>query len=814
MTAGVAGDHAVGGRQHGRLFRKYVMLIVLLVSGALIVSGLVELYFSYRENESALARLQQEKAQGAANTIRDFLSDQERALGWAAGTPTAGQRRDDFTRLLRLAPAITDLSFLDQGGLEQLRVSRLAMNVVGSGTPYTNDPRFTEPRPNRAYFGPVYFRNESEPYMTIARRDDPNGVISAEVNLKLIWDVITQIRVGTAGYAYVVDEAGQLVAHPDISLVLRKTDLSGFSHVQDAKAAPRRVPGAIEQPIITRDIQGRQMLTAFALVEPPGWFVFVDQPLEEALSGLYASIARTIVLVLLGIALSIVASLVLARRMVTPIRALQAGAVQIGAGALDQSIDIRTGDELETLAHEFNRMTSRLRESYALLERRVEERTHELRESLDQQTATSEILRVIASSPTDLEPVLEAVAESAARLCDAADAVIFRLEGNVLKQAAAYGSTPTAARRAGLPLTRGSVNGRAVIDRQTIHLRDLAAEPESEFPEGLALREHSGNRTTLATPLMREDVPLGTIMIRRLEVRPFTDQQIDLLRTFADQAVIAIENERLFQELEQKNRELEIASQHKSEFLANMSHELRTPLNAVIGFSEVLSEKMFGDLNERQEEYLNDILTSGQHLLSLINDILDLSKVEAGRMELELSEFSMPQALENGLTMIRERAGRHGINLTLDLDTNLELVEADERKIKQMVFNLLSNAVKFTPDGGSVTLGAHLVGDEVHISVTDTGIGIPEKDLMLIFEEFRQSTQGWHGSGRPEGTGLGLALTRNFAELHGGRIWVQSKVGVGSTFTFAIPSRQSSSNGRPANEVSEVDLTPLRDAHG
>ena len=212
------------------------------------------------------------------------------------------------------------------------------------------------------------------------------------------------------------------------------------------------------------------------------------------------------------------------------------------------------------------------------------------------------------------------------------------------------------------------MNGRAVIDRRTIHVRDLAAEPSSEFPEGRALSEHIGNRTTLATPLLREGVPLGTIMIRRLEVRPFTNQQIDLLRTFADQAVIAIENVRLFQALEQKNLELEVASQHKSEFLANMSHELRTPLNAIIGFSEVLSEKMFGDLNERQEEYLNDILTSGQHLLSLINDILDLSKVEAGRMELDLSEFSLPQSLENGLTMVKERAGRHGIALGIQLD--------------------------------------------------------------------------------------------------------------------------------------------------
>ncbi|MFN0074048.1 MAG: ATP-binding protein [Chloroflexota bacterium] len=785
------GDHALIGRQHGRLFRKYVLLIVLLVSGALIASGLIELYFSYRENETALARLQQEKALGAAATIRDFLGDQERALGWAAGAANPAQRRDDFTRLLRLAPAITDLSFIDTSGQEQLRVSRLAMNVVGSGTDVSADPRFTEPRPNRPYFGPVYFRNESEPYMTIARRDDPNGVISAEVNLKLIWDVVSQIRVGTAGYAYVVDESGQLVAHPDISLVLRKTDLSSATQVQEARAAPRRVLGGTDQPSIARDLQGRQTLTAYSLVEPPGWFVFVDQPVEEALSGLYASIVRTVVLLVLGIGLSIIASLALARSMVTPIRALQAGAAQIGEGALDQRIEIHTGDELEALAESFNRMTAQLHESYATLERRVEERTHELRETLDQQTATGEILRVIASSPNDLQPVLNAVAANAARLCEATDAVIFRVEGDILREAASFGSLPTAARQAGLPISRGSVNGRAVIDRQTIHVHDLAAEPESEYPEGRALREHIGNRTTLATPLLREGVPQGTIMIRRLEVRPFTDQQIELLRTFADQAVIAIENVRLFQELEAKNRELEVASLHKSEFLANMSHELRTPLNAIIGFSEVLSEKMFGELNERQEEYLNDILTSGQHLLSLINDILDLSKVEAGHMELEPAEFPVAALLENGLTMVKERASRHGIALTLELTPDLDMVEADERKLKQMVFNLLSNAVKFTPEGGAVTLSACSVGQELHIAVRDTGIGIPPGDLEMIFEEFRQSSDG-RGSGRPEGTGLGLALTRRFAELHGGRVWVKSEVGVGSTFTIAIPMIQRS----------------------
>lgn len=448
------------------------------------------------------------------------------------------------------------------------------------------------------------------------------------------------------------------------------------------------------------------------------------------------------------------------------------------------------------------------RDSYATLERRLAERTRELRDALDQQTATAEILRVIASSPTDLQHVLDAVAVSAARVCEADGAIIHRLEGGKLRPVAACGSLqplreridaatyrPEAAMDAAdqpvaLALDRSSPPGRAVVDRQLIHVEDLVKVLDTEFPSARINQQRFGTRTVLAAPLLREGLPVGDILVVRQEPQPFSEKQIALLRTFADQAVIAIENVRLFQELERKNRELEVASQHKSEFLANMSHELRTPLNAIIGFSEVLSEKMFGELNDRQEEYLNDILTSGQHLLALINDILDLAKVEAGHMELEPAELSLPSALENGLTMVKERAARHGIALHLDIGPDLELIEADERKLKQMVFNLLSNAVKFTPDGGSVTLSAHRSGEMLRVAVSDTGIGIPESDRELIFDEFRQSGDG-RGRGRPEGTGLGLALTRRFAELHGGRIRVESEVGVGSTFTIEIPARQS-----------------------
>jgi signal transduction histidine kinase len=416
----------------------------------------------------------------------------------------------------------------------------------------------------------------------------------------------------------------------------------------------------------------------------------------------------------------------------------------------------------------------------------LEARNSALTESLEQQTATSEILRVISSSPTDAQPVFDAIAANAAHLCSANDAQLLRVEGEILRLVAAFGvSAMPSVRR----LTRGHLVGRAVIDRKTIHVRDLE-QALAEYPESTAAQY--GVQSALAVPLLRDGVALGVIRISRTEIQPFTDKQIALLQTFADQAVIAIENVRLFKELEasnqeiaEKSRQVEVASQHKSEFLANMSHELRTPLNAVIGFSEVLTDRMFGELNEKQEEYLKDIHASGTHLLSLINDILDLSKVEAGRMELELTDFHLPTALDNALMLVRERAGRRSLALQMSVDERLGQIRADERKIRQVVLNLLSNAIKFTPEGGRIEVAAVSKDESVEVSVSDTGVGIAPEDQQAVFEEFRQVGAA---EKKAEGTGLGLTLCRKFIELHGGRIWVKSQVGVGSTFTFTIPA--------------------------
>ncbi|HEV8468319.1 MAG TPA: GAF domain-containing protein [Candidatus Limnocylindria bacterium] len=415
----------------------------------------------------------------------------------------------------------------------------------------------------------------------------------------------------------------------------------------------------------------------------------------------------------------------------------------------------------------------------------------ETRAALERETAVGNVLKTLSRTVFDLEPALEAVVESAARLADADVAWMTKqVDAGTFGWGARYAKSGDpdvifGQRELGGNLlhVQGSVMNRLIRERRTIHVPDMAAEPDLLSKSRVV--QETRSRSVLGVPVLSESDVLGAIVLGRLAVRPFSDREIQLVETFADQAAIAIQNVRLFNEIQQKSGQLEVASRHKSEFLANMSHELRTPLNAIIGFSEVLLERMFGELNTKQEDYLRDILGSGRHLLTLINDILDLSKIEAGRMELERSIFSLRTALENGVTMVRERAGRHDIAIALDLGQGLEEVAGDERKIKQVIYNLLSNAVKFTPDGGRVNVTAARENGTATVTVRDTGIGIAPEDQERIFEEFSQVGRDPERS--REGTGLGLTLSKRFVELHGGTIKVESAPGQGSSFTFTLP---------------------------
>jgi signal transduction histidine kinase len=779
------------GRRRAGLFQKYFAFIVLLVSGGLVASGAIGLYFSYQETRNSLVSLQREKALTAAVRIEHFLRDIESQLGWTAlpyveaARDPMESRRLDFLRLLRQAPAVTEVAHLDLRGREQLMVSRLAMDRVGAGTDFSAEPRFVEARKARTWFGPVYFRKETEPYMPIAIPEarDRAGVTVVEVNLKFIWDVISRIRIGQKGIAYVVDDKGYLIAHPDISLVLRKVNLSELPQVRDALAAGpdgewREVPEA-------RDSGGEPVLSAYSRVPQTNWRVFVEEPTTAVFAPLYDALLRTIFLLVAGIVISVFASLFLARRMVNPVRALQAGAEKIRAGDLNARIEVRTGDELEDLAGRFNTMTEQLRESYADLEKKVEDRTAELRDSLEQQTASSNVLKVISGSPSDVMPVFDAIVRSVRELGGAANAYAFRYDGELLHFITCTDTRPEVLEklRAKGPFApdESTMSGRVVLARRALQIADLASEPGYN-PDS---RTVATSGRMLGVPMLREGVPIGALNVAWPEPGEVPEKFVRLLQTFADQAVIAVENVRLFNETQEKSRQLEAANKHKSDFLANMSHELRTPLNAIIGFSEVMLGGMAGTMPEKQKEFIGDIRDSGRHLLALINDILDLSKIEAGRMELDVVRFDVQAAIANAMTLVRGRAERHGIRLDTEIAPEVGSYDGDERKFKQIVLNLLTNAVKFTPEGGRVTMGAQRVNGAYVFAVTDTGIGIAPEDHGRIFEEFRQVGNDY--ARKAEGTGLGLALTKRLVELHGGAISVESEPGKGSKFRFTLP---------------------------
>ena len=422
----------------------------------------------------------------------------------------------------------------------------------------------------------------------------------------------------------------------------------------------------------------------------------------------------------------------------------------------------------------------------------LQARTRDLGQSVEELRAIGEVSRAV-SSTLDLDAVLEAIVARAVDLSSAQGGVIYEYdeahEAFTHVRASHHVDDALAELLRSAPIRLGEgVSGRAAVLRAPVQVPDALDERTYEVARIRAIFERYGYRSLLALPLLFEDQVLGVLVVWRREAGEFAPEILSLLQTFASQCVVAIRNAHLFRELERKSRQLEAASQHKSEFLANMSHELRTPLNAIIGFSEVLSERMFGEVNAKQDEYLRDIHASGQHLLSLINDILDLSKIEAGRMELELTEFDLPSAIDNALMLVRERAGRRGITLQNTADARLGRVRADERKVRQILLNLLSNAIKFTPAGGRIEVLAAARDSLVEVAITDTGVGIAPEDQDAVFEEFRQVGTA---DKKVEGTGLGLTLCRKFVELHGGTIGVKSQIGVGSTFTFTIPLREA-----------------------
>jgi signal transduction histidine kinase/HAMP domain-containing protein len=796
-----SGKVSPGGRR-GRIVRRYFLVFAVLVGGSLVTSAVVEMVFRFQETHRSLALLHERTAELAALRIRDYVDDIAQAVQLTAQTREVVENGItanyifDLRNLLKNVPATRNLIVVGPDGRERLRQSRIGPSRPDPSADHTADPFFTAARGGRTYFGPVTFPPDSlEPRMMVAVPIERfpgqvDGVLAAEVNVRYVLDVIREIRVGKTGYAYVVNEAGILIAHPDLHLVLQRSNVSGLSQLAGAKGGSAK--GA---PQIHKNFAGHRVLASSVRIPTLGWTVLVEQPLAEAFSPLYASLARTGGILLLVCVLAVGAAARLGRRVVRPIEALRQGADRLGAGELEARLAVHTGDEFEALAEDFNRMAGRLHEAYAGLEQKVADRTHALKQSVEELQALGETLRAVSAS-LDLERVLQTIVVHATELSRSDGGVIFEFEetGRVFR-VRAWHLLPSSVIQtlvdAPPALGEGAV-GRAAATGRPAQVPDVALDPTYPYKE---INLRAGLRSLLAVPMLQADRVVGGIVLARRAVGGFADKEVDLLRNFANGSAIAIQNARLFRELERKNEALVLASQHKSAFLANMSHELRTPMNAILGFTELLLDGIYGELGERVLDPVQEINRNGRHLLALINDILDLTKIEAGRMDLAMGDYVVRDVLDAVLATARPLAAEKGLTLEAAVEGEIGPCYGDGKRITQVLLNLVGNAVKFT-HRGRVDVRVSAADGQVHYSVADTGIGISPQDLEAIFDEFRQGDASV--TKEYSGTGLGLSIARRFVEMHGGRIWAESALGAGSTFHVVVPQRAAPAEGSAA----------------
>jgi signal transduction histidine kinase len=608
-------------RKRERLVRKYFFVSVILIAGGLISAGLLEIYFRYVEGLEQVGSTQQDAATAAALRIERFIQDVATTMKAATksaelSSPRISKEYEfELKRLLFLAPAITEAVALDNDGAVQAQVSRFRAVSPLVRTGFSQSAAFKETRQGNAYFGAVYFRG-SDPYVTVAvpierLAGEVIGVLHAETSLKDILDGVSSVKLGKGGYAYVVTRAGDLIAHANARLALQRPNLGRLDYV---KAALQPMPGALKpKATVAYSIDGQKVFSSYALVPILDWAVFIERPTGEAYAPIYASLLRTSILLLISLGVALLASFFVARRVVRPLETLRQRVEQIGRGDLNARLEIKTGDEIEILADEFNRMAAHLKEAYTGLEHKVAERTREL---------------------------------------------------------------------------------------------------------------------TVA------------------------------------------------------NAKLEGASQLKSQFLANVNHELRTPVSAIINYGGLVLSDTQGQISQLQKENLQDLLNNAERLLNLIDSLLDIAMIEAGKLEVQIEAVDLEEIIRGAISTIESTLNINHVHLIRNIAPDLPVLNTDRDKLRQIVLNLLDNAAKFT-ERGEIRIAASQQNGALKLEVSDTGIGIRKEDLNQVFEEFRRG--GSSTAKKYRGTGLGLAIVKRLVGLLDGSIEVSSEVNVGSTFTVTLP---------------------------
>ena len=957
------------------------MVFVVLLGGGLIVSGVLELYFRYGESRQQIAVVQGEIASNAARRIAQFILTIEEHMKAATVSSVVARQgigpeyQFELAKLLTTAPAITELLAVGADGRVRAFVSRFRVALNADEQNLSKAASFLQAKQGVTFFGPVSFVDESEPSLAIAVPIEQFsghviGTLQAQVDLRQIWEVVRELKFSDTGYAYIVSRAGDMIAHSNPGLVLQRLRAAHLTQVRTAFQPNPVAP--IPRTTVAKDFAGQDVLSSFVFLPNLDWAVFVEQPLSEAHKSLYGSILRTSTLLLIGLATALVASVFVARRVVRPLEALRRGVERIGAGDLNHRIEIATGNEIEVLADEFNKMAGEIKNAYQGLEDKVQQRTkeltalldvaatatqsfdidtvlrqvagkiadifeldavliylfeanqidlrvrasagyttegfaqklftrgqgivgkvaetgepilfadaqndpsylamspsgaskelairffatfpikskgrvlgaiacngraprqitepehrlltsmadqigpaidnvnlfeeaksksaelerrnHEVVDALERQTAVAEMLRAMARTLSDWQFFFDTMIADTVRLTRATGGVIRLADSNgALRHVAHIREGEHRLQdieRLPLPADESGAAVQAFRQQRPVQISDILAQPSP-----VRVPISTATRTVLAVPLLQEGAAIGVIVVFRHFVEPFSAPQIELVTTFADQAVVAINNINLFQQLQARTRELESANDRlkeldklKSGFVSNVSHELRTPLTAIGGLVDNMLDGLTGPLNPKQSHYISGIKDSTERLARLIHDMLDLSVIESGRMELKLTRFPMAALISEIVDNLRPVSLDKDIELGGNSASGEYHVWADRDKITQVLTNLVSNAVKFTPSGGKVKIFLEPVagGYWLQVGVGDNGPGIPPEEAGRIFDEFYQISQP--GQEKAKGVGLGLAICKKLIDMHGGQIRVESAPGAGSTFYFTVPA--------------------------